>query len=853
MRNKRWFVLLVGVIFLSMLSCLFACKGSSKDDKVTETICEYDFADYSWVALFETSGNANRKLADDPAGSGSDVLSVSHNSSEHTSWIRNKTSFLTGGQKKFTVDVDLYIPSDALKASGDYVRIQLNGNDKFQINLVSDATARPGATDTKEFPRDKWFSVRFSIDMAELKYNVEIVEDGKVSAVVLEERSASSMSSTGPLNLNVLLQGANQTIYIDKYIVKASKSIADGVSFIRIDGVNAAGHELLLYGDFSGELDAKDLTGITWEKSDSYSGRYRAIRDVEGATYTPKDGGYYLRVKAKYNNKTLTSFPVYIREAAEAGFVRAYLSANGNGLKAAVVYNNELGAYNAEVKVVIYDGDTVVNTYSENFEAKQGSDLVVFTFENVDISGKRAEMNVLSNGKTICEAVGVSENLPKINVSENTSGTSVLANDVVIANFAQNRYMTFRASLENDHWIGTAHNPIDMGFNYQEDSVAGLVNTDVWYTVVPGVFKIVFVGEKTGLDVTQQNELIGFWNSDKEEFSFIYNASMTADTAVWHSNSGWAASRRIEPFDYHFERMSILDRVYNNNHNGDLYDYVIFENGKELTRIPKLPVPRYMIEGDYFYGFYLSHGESVYYPDAEEGGWKSTLLSDTADTYVEICWSWYDIHSCSDNSVPKLGNCEIFTISQSWLYETTTAEHDRELIDAAVEVEWRDLPNYQLPLFSTNNTFETQFGGTNWQYAWWKSSYDCTMDAEIGHNGAGSVKIHNKTASKASWYTEGVWGYPYSFDDVKGKTYRLSGYIKTENVVGEAYIASIQGWAPNERPVIKSKVVSGTTDWTYVSVIFTGQGNNANTDHFYLTLNGTGTVWFDDVKIEEVK
>jgi hypothetical protein len=31
-------------------------------------------------------------------------------------------------------------------------------------------------------------------------------------------------------------------------------------------------------------------------------------------------------------------------------------------------------------------------------------------------------------------------------------------------------------------------------------------------------------------------------------------------------------------------------------------------------------------------------------------------------------------------------------------------------------------------------------------------------------------------------------------------------------------------------------------------------GNKQNCiDHFFLTLNGTGTVWFDDVVIEEVK
>ena len=312
---------------------------------------------------------------------------------------------------------------------------------------------------------------------------------------------------------------------------------------------------------------------------------------------------------------------------------------------------------------------------------------------------------------------------------------------------------------------------------------------------------------------------------------------------------------------YTLSRMDILSRVYNKNMNGDLYDYVIYENGNELVRIPKLPVPRTAISGKYFYGFFLSPGESVYYPDPTEGGWMSTVLSDSGDTYVEICWSWYDMHSCSEKSVPRVGNCDAFTVSQSWLFATTDAEHDSALIDKATEVEWRDLPNYQLPLFSTNNTFETQFGGTDWQYAWWKSTYDCTMDATVGHDGAGSVKISKTKSGEASWYTEGVWGFPYSFDEARGKTYRVSGYVKTENVVGEAYIANIQYQhaTPNDNTVTRSEAVTGTSDWTYVSFTFTAQkremanGSVQNCiDHFFLTLDGTGTVWFDDVKIEEI-
>jgi hypothetical protein len=842
---------------------------SIEEETVVERVYGYDFKDSTWSSLFAVGGGASREIAIDPAGSGDAVLAIAHNDSQSASWIKNKTDFENTTSGKVTVSVDLYIPSEALSKAEDYVQMQINGAYNHHCNLVSDAKNDLSAFDTKDFPRDKWFKVQFIFDMDKLRYDLVVVEDGLERATVFSGRAASDLKESGPLVLRVFLGGASNTIYVDHHGVVTAASgetentpeIVSGVSFLRIDGVNAAGESLSVYGDFSGDASLKDLTDITWEKCETYSGSYRSVNGVNGLDYTPSEGGYYLRVKAKYGAKTLTSYPVYIREEADGGFFVPYASFEGESVAAAIVYNNEKAEFEAQVTVIVREGDDIVKTYTESFIAKQGSDVVTFVFDLSGHSEKQIELVVTSGNDTLCKTTPKSE-LPLAKLQKTSNGSSVYIGKEMIAHFKNNRYMRFRATTANDHWIGTDHNPIDMGFAYQEKGVAGLFNISVDFKAVPGAFKIVFKGQKAGLGAEQTNELIGFWDADKQEFSFIYNASITADTQTWHENSSWAASGRIEAFDYCLERMSILDRVYNNNLNGDLYDYVIYENGDELVRIPKLPVPRTMLQGKYFYGFFLSPGESMYFPDAREGGWQSTLLSAVGDTYIEICWSWYDIHNCVENSVPRVGNCESFTISQSWLYTTTDAEHDVSLIDGAVEVEWQDIPNYQLPLFSTNNTFETQFGGTDWQYAWWKSSYDCTMDAEIGHDGAGSVKIEKATGGEASWYTEGVWGFPYSFDDVQGKTYRVSGYIKTENVVGEAYIANIQYQhaTPDDNTVTRSESVTGTSDWTYVTFTFTAQERQTADgktqrciDHFFLTLNGTGKVWFDDVKIEEVQ
>ena len=637
------------------------------------------------------------------------------------------------------------------------------------------------------------------------------------------------------------------------------------VTFLRIDGVNVIGEKLSVYGDFAGGANACDLTDILWETGDSYNGEFSPIDGEGGIEYIPKDGGYYIRVSGTLEGNRLTSAPVYIREEANAGFVKGFLSLDGSALTATVVYHNELSSYDIDLKVVVYEGDLPARIYTKGFTAKQGSDLCVFAFENAGINVTRAELSITSDGKALCEPVGIDGDLPKVSVHKTDECTTVSYDQKdPICIFKQNRYMRFRSSSENDHWIGTDHNPVDMGFAYREPRVNGLINTDVRYTAVPGAFKIVFIGEKRMIKASQENVFIGFWNQDLKAFSYIYSTSLSADTEIWYQNSRWTANNqhRVEAFDYNLERMSILDRVFNNNPNGNLYHYVVYENGKSLTRIPKLPIPYPLIKGTFYYGFYPCPGESIYFPDPVEGGWKATLLDVLGSSYIEICWSWYDIHNVVNNSIPQIDHSDRFAVSQAWLFTPTTAKYDSEIIDEAVEVPYKEQPNYQMPLFSTHSTFDKTVGGTDWQYAWWKRSYDCSLDPEVGHDGLGSAKIEKSDDGEVSWFTEGVWGFPYSFDEVLGKTYRFSGYVKTENVVGEAYIANkqYQHASPEDYTLYKSEAVTGTNDWTYVSFTFVAQersfadgSRQRCIDHFYLTLNGSGTVWFDDVKLEEVQ
>ena len=303
---------------------------------VLEYIYGYDFEDSSWSELYDKAGSATRSIVNDPAGSGKLVLAVVHSESQTASYIKNKNKFENTASGKVTVGVDLYIPSDALDESGDAVQMQINDEYNHHCNLVSDTKGSLSAFDTKDFPRDKWFTVRFVFDMDTLRYNVEVVEDGQVRTTIFAGRSASNLAGVGPLVLRVHVSGNDQTVYLDHMGVVTTRVVVNGgdqtpedevasdVKFLRIEGINAAGEKLSVYGDFTGKATVADLTELTWEKSDSYKGTYTSVSGATSPEYTPEGGGYYLRVKAKFGVKTLTSYPVYIQESANNSFYHAY-------------------------------------------------------------------------------------------------------------------------------------------------------------------------------------------------------------------------------------------------------------------------------------------------------------------------------------------------------------------------------------------------------------------------------------------------------------------------------------------------------------------------------------------------
>ena len=141
-----------------------------------------------------------------------------------------------------------------------------------------------------------------------------------------------------------------------------------------------------------------------------------------------------------------------------------------------------------------------------------------------------------------------------------------------------------------------------------------------------------------------------------------------------------------------------------------------------------------------------------------------------------------------------------------------------------------------------NHGFETQ---TDWGWQTWGSSVGThSYTTEEKYLGNYSFKLTKSNTDDKEAIIE-------EFTLERGKTYTLSGYIKTNNVSVSSYGVFLR--AAGDDFGVNTELVTGTTDWTRYSVSFTIPSNSASsTAYIYAFLWGsTGTAYFDCLQLEE--
>ncbi len=146
--------------------------------------------------------------------------------------------------------------------------------------------------------------------------------------------------------------------------------------------------------------------------------------------------------------------------------------------------------------------------------------------------------------------------------------------------------------------------------------------------------------------------------------------------------------------------------------------------------------------------------------------------------------------------------------------------------------------------FVANGSFEEMDGENpaGWRHRSWQRGVDAVFAVESsGRSGGRSVAISSEKGADSSWIAT-VPIRPYS-------RYRLSGFIKTENVeAGTGRGAQINVHGEGEW---RTPPVTGTQDWTKAEVEFDAGANDALDITCLLGGWGrsTGKAWFDDVEL----
>jgi hypothetical protein len=122
---------------------------------------------------------------------------------------------------------------------------------------------------------------------------------------------------------------------------------------------------------------------------------------------------------------------------------------------------------------------------------------------------------------------------------------------------------------------------------------------------------------------------------------------------------------------------------------------------------------------------------------------------------------------------------------------------------------------------------------------------DVTIDKDVSSTGKGSVKMTANEPRTVRLFETG----PIDVDNAR-LIYKAK--LRTENVKGQAYL---EMWCsfPGKGEFFSRGLqnpVSGTNEWTTVETpFFLKSGEKPDNVKLNVVINGTGTVWIDDVKL----
>ncbi|WJH33979.1 Ig-like domain-containing protein [Paenibacillus sp. CC-CFT747] len=148
---------------------------------------------------------------------------------------------------------------------------------------------------------------------------------------------------------------------------------------------------------------------------------------------------------------------------------------------------------------------------------------------------------------------------------------------------------------------------------------------------------------------------------------------------------------------------------------------------------------------------------------------------------------------------------------------------------------------------STVSGWSGNLAPTGWTRYVFSGSPVFAVDKSVSHSGSQSVRIEASSPSRGTVYQQ-------IGSVTAGRTYKISGWMKTENVSNQALIRYQIGRTSGGNVLINFVTATGTKDWFYFEKTLTMPDNATSPAWLKLEAfleTGTGKVWFDDLAIQE--
>jgi len=251
---------------------------------------------------------------------------------------------------------------------------------------------------------------------------------------------------------------------------------------------------------------------------------------------------------------------------------------------------------------------------------------------------------------------------------------------------------------------------------------------------------------------------------------------------------------------------------------------------------------------------------AVYEPD---GNPALQLMGETARKgSISICPWAYDVH-VSLSVMPEELYKPItahFRVVNCPAGKARTMEQTAEIPDLK-SGEYGGLK--EVPMYERNSSFEKGVligkphkGGLD-PWGWFpQDEKGAVWDKSSGRTGSSSLKIDKDTPGIATWYTmcEGQGYFTEPWTPCKG--YEISCWVKTDTVKGQGTSLGVCYHVPNvppEWPITRSDRISGTHDWTKLTVRIGPPPKDTSIMSLHFQQAGSGTTWFDDLEVKMLK